>query len=258
MNSCALEFTKFYSQFFSIGHTTLKAPRKINVLILAPHPDDECLMAPYALRLLLENKANVHAASVTLGSNSARQGERQIEFHNACQVMNFTSHILSLEWDKKAEEVKDIIKREEINFIVSPHVHDHHPAHIKTGELARKVMKEISFEGIYLESEFWGELTAPNLLIEVTKEAFELSFEALTKHVGEVSRNPYHLRLAANLVNSVRRGAEKVATLGSSAPNFAFGVLYQAHHVQKGSLTALPNQTLDSTADLGAIFEAAN
>lgn len=258
MNSCALEFTKFYSQFFSIGHTTVKTPRKINALILAPHPDDECLMAPYALRLLLENNANVHAASVTIGSNTARQAERKIEFQNACQVMKFIPHILSSEWDQKAQEIKEIIQKEKINFIISPHLHDHHPAHIKTGELARKVMKEISFEGIFLESEFWGELAAPNLLIEVTKEAFELSFEALTKHVGEVSRNPYHLRLAAHLVNSVRRGAEKVATLGSASPTFAFGVLYQASLVQQGILKALPNQTLDSAADLGAIFEAAN
>jgi LmbE family N-acetylglucosaminyl deacetylase len=258
MNSYALEFTKFYSQFFSIGHTITKAPRKINVLILAPHPDDECLMAPYALRLLLENKANVHAAVVTLGSNTARQTERQIEFQNACHVMNFTSHILSSEWDKKAEEVKSIIQREQINFIVSPHLHDHHPAHIKTGELARKIMKEISFEGIYLESEFWGELTQPNLMIEVTKEAFELSFEALTRHVGEVSRNPYHLRLASNLVNNVRRGAEKVSILGSASPTFAFGVLYQAHQVQLGVLRTLPHQILDSAADLGDILDAAN
>lgn len=258
MNSCALEFTQFYSQFFSIGHTTVKTPKKINALILAPHPDDECLMAPYALRLLLENKANVHAASVTLGSNTARQAERRIEFQNACQVMNFTSHILSSDWDTKAEEVKSIIQKEQINFIISPHLQDHHPAHIKTGELARKVMKEISFEGIYLESEFWGELAMPNLLIEVTKEAFELSFEALTRHVGEVSRNPYHLRLAANLVNNVRRGAEKVSTLGSASPTFAFGVLYQAHLVQLGVLKTLPHQTLDSTADLGAIMDAAN
>ena len=258
MSSSALEFITFYSQNFSVGRTSLKAHRNINALILAPHPDDECLMSPYALRLLLENQVRVHAVSVTTGSNTARQTERQVEFQNACAVMNFTPYVLSLEWDKKADEIKEIIQREKINLIIAPHLHDHHPAHIKTGELARKIMNEVSFDGIYLESQFWGELKAPNLLVEVTQEAFELSFEALTKHTGEVSRNPYHLRLASYLVNNVRLGAEKVATLGSAAPTFAFGALYQGYRVENGTLKNLPHQILDSAADLGSIMDAAN
>lgn len=224
------------------------------VLILAPHPDDECLMGPLALRLQMENNIHIIACALTLGSNISRQSERAQEFQDACTVLGFQPVILSENWNDKEVEIKNIILKERVEIIIAPHLKDHHPTHIKTSELARKVMSELNFQGGYLESEFWGELENPNLLVEVTKEAFEKQFSALTKHAGEIARNPYHLRLASNLVNNVRRGAEKVATLGSQAPSFAFGSLYQCYQVKDGKLTLRPSQILDYTKDPSSIF----
>ena len=49
----------------------------------------------------------------------------------------------------------------------------------------------------------------------------------LRQHVGEVSRNPYHLRLPGWLSDNVRRGSEILAGAGSTAADFAYGTLYR-------------------------------
>jgi hypothetical protein len=49
---------------------------------------------------------------------------------------------------------------------------------------------------------------------------------ALSLHVGEVERNPYHFRLPAWMMDNVRCGAELIAGRGSKAPEFAFATLY--------------------------------
>lgn len=255
MNSQAHSFIDFYQNFFPINDSTLKAEIKIKVIILAPHPDDECLMASLALRLKIENKAEVLAVAVTLGSNEKRRSERTLEFNDSCQVLGFEPYLIaSDDWKDKENFISQIITDKSINLIIAPHLNDHHPAHIKTSRLARKIISDTAFNGVLLESEFWGELPSPNLLIEVTKDVFTLEFNALTKHQGEITRNPYHLRLAANLVNNVRLGAEKVQALGESSPDFAFGNLYQLYQVKDGVPTLVPPQILDYQSDLSLIF----
>jgi len=253
MTPSALSFISFYENFFKINSSTLKSPQEINILLLAPHPDDECLMAPAPLRLKLENQARVTAVAITLGSNKARQEERKNEFEDSCAVLGFTPKVLSENWEAKLDELIEMVETENINFIVCPHLRDHHPAHIKTGELTLKLIERTKFNGALLMSEFWGELEEPNLLIEVTSDVFTLQFNALEKHVGEIKRNPYHLRLASHLVNSVRRGAERVAVLGSVAPDFAFASLYQGYKVSNGETKKLDPQILYFTSDLSSI-----
>jgi hypothetical protein len=45
--------------------------------------------------------------------------------------------------------------------------------------------------------------------------------------VGEVSRNPYHVRLPAWMQDNVRRGGELVGGQGAPAPDFPFAALYR-------------------------------
>jgi hypothetical protein len=59
---------------------------------------------------------------------------------------------------------------------------------------------------------------------------------ALSFHVGEVRRNPYHLRMPAWLQDNVRRGAELVGGQGGQAPDFVFATLYRVHKWEKGSM----------------------
>jgi hypothetical protein len=62
---------------------------------------------------------------------------------------------------------------------------------------------------------------------------------ALSFHVGEVRRNPYHVRMPAWMIDNVRRGGELVGGQGGAAPNFAFATLYRLRRWRDGAFGEL-------------------
>ncbi len=60
---------------------------------------------------------------------------------------------------------------------------------------------------------------------------------ALSFHVGEVRRNPYHLLLPAWMQDNVRRGGELVGGQGGAAPDFVFATLYRLRKWSGGKFT---------------------
>lgn len=249
---------KTFSSLFKASPLTTKSPIPFTVMILSPHPDDECITGSLALRLHRENNAHVLNVAVTVGSNKDRQNARRKELEEACEVLEIENAYLPEDWKKKEKELKSLIQKYQPQLIIAPHVKDFHPAHIKTGELLKKVLTSLKKNvALVAWSEFWGQMTKPNLLIEVPREILELQIEALTKHVGEVSRNPYHLRLPAWMMDNVRRGSEVVGGKGSAATQMAFGVLYQLQLCKNGKFSTpkLRDQFLTSESDLGQIFK---
>ena len=107
-------------------------------------------------------------------------------------------------------------------------------------------------------TEFWGAMTKPNLLVEVSKEILNLQMQALEKHVGEVERNPYHLRLPAWMMDNVRRGSEIIGGKGESSADMAFGVIYKLERLINGkpSKLKLPKNFLKSSDDLAEYFKS--
>ncbi len=161
-------------------------------------------------------------------------------------------------WKTKEKELKSLIQKYQPQIIIAPHVKDFHPAHIKTGELLKKSLTSLKkVNAVVAWSEFWGPMTKPNLLVEVPLEIVELQMRALEMHVGEVSRNPYHLRLPAWMMDSVRRGSEVVGGKGAEAKQMAFGVLYQLQLCKGGKFSTpkLKSQFLTSEDDIGQIFK---
>ena len=59
---------------------------------------------------------------------------------------------------------------------------------------------------------------------------------ALSFHVGEVQRNPYHLLVPAWMQDNVRRGGELVGGQGGAAPDFTFATLYRLRRWDRGGL----------------------
>jgi hypothetical protein len=59
---------------------------------------------------------------------------------------------------------------------------------------------------------------------------------ALSFHVEEVRRNPYHLLLAPWMQDNVRRGGELVGGQGGAAPDFVFCTLYRLRRWAGGQL----------------------
>ena len=60
-------------------------------------------------------------------------------------------------------------------------------------------------------------MATPNLMVESSPEDLADMMAALSFHVGEVQRNPYHLLVPAWMQDNVRRGGEVVGGQGGAA-----------------------------------------
>ena len=108
-----------------------------------------------------------------------------------------------------------------------PHDRDWNSTHIGTHFLVMDALQQMParFECYLVETEFWGAMDDPNLMVEISLEDLADMIAATTFHVGEVKRNPYHLLLPAWMMDNVRRGSEVAGGQGGAAPEFAFAVL---------------------------------
>jgi LmbE family N-acetylglucosaminyl deacetylase len=232
-----------------------KRPDASRALIFSPHPDDECIVGGLALRLLREAKWNVANVAVTLGSKPQRQAARLRELQNACATLGF-GLILPREqgleritlkscrqnrapWKSAVSSIAGILAGHRPRVIFVPHENDGHPAHVGTHFLVLEALKTLpaNFACHVVETEFWGPMTDPNLLVELSVADVAGLVAALACHTGEVRRNPYHARLPAGLMDNVRRGAELVGGQGGAAPDFVFGTIYRLRKWSRGRLT---------------------
>ena len=262
-----MDFTPYLrslSKYFLKASLKKKSPAELTVFLLSPHPDDECITGSLALRLMHENGARVVNIAVTLGSKEERKKERLGELREACDLLEFELELLSEDWKKKERELKSLIQKYNPDIIISPHLKDHHPTHIKTGELLKSVSTSLKKEHFLIAwAEFWAPMNKPNLLLEVPEEIVNYQMQALTKHRGEVERNPYHLRLPAWMMDNVRRGSELIAGKGEMSPKMCFGVLYQLQRARGGKISSLKlkdpffGNERDLAQILRLIFEAA-
>ena len=225
-----------------------------NVLIFSPHPDDECITGGLALRLLREARWNVVNVAVTLGSNRARQAARRRELRNACAALGFQlivpgerglEHISPesraknpARWRAAVNMIAGILAEQKPRVIFVPHKNDVHPTHVGTHWLVLDALKMLprSFACFVVETEFWGQMDHPNLLVEVGAKDLADLIAALSFHAGEVKRNAYHARLPAWMIDNVRRGAELVGGRGTKAPNFTFATIYRLQQWRGGKL----------------------
>ena len=224
------------------------------VLIFSPHPDDECITGGLALRLLREAKWNVTNVAVTLGSNRARQAARRRELHNACASLGFNLIVPGARglvninpesraknparWRAAVKAIAGIFAEQKPRVIFLPHENDVHPTHVGTHWLVLDALKLLPrrFTCLVVQTEFWGQMTSPNLLVEIGGKDLADLIAALSLHTGEVKRNAYHARLPAWMIDNVRRGAELVGGRGAKAPNFTFATIYRLQQWRGGKL----------------------
>jgi LmbE family N-acetylglucosaminyl deacetylase len=195
---------------------------------------------------------NVVNVAVTLGGKKARRAQRLRELQNACGFLDFDLIPLGLEkinpitrrenrgrWLAAVEQIKGVLEANKPRVIFFPHERDGHSTHVGAHFLVLDALKKMprSFECFVVETEFWGQMTEPNLLVESGVEDTGDLVAALACHVGEMRRNPYHARLPACMMDNVRRGAELVGGQGGAAPDFAFGTIYRLRKWSRGRLT---------------------
>ncbi|MDR3410924.1 MAG: PIG-L family deacetylase [Formivibrio sp.] len=228
---------------YTLPRRTLPADNAPVALLFSPHPDDECISGALPLRLLREAGYRVINLPITLGSNPRRQGERSDELARACTWLGFelreiesgglthiSTHARLKEpesWAEKVEMVAKLIAELKPAIVICPNEDDGHATHIGTHHLAIDALAHEGHACWLAQTEFWRAMAHPNLLVESSTADTADLVAALACHVGEVKRNPYHLRLTSWMADNVRRGAELIGGAGVAAPEFAFGTLYR-------------------------------
>lgn len=226
------------------------APR---VLIFSPHPDDEVIIGGLALRLRRELGWRVVNVAVTQGSNKARQAGRWEELTQCCRYIGFdlvqtvpgglmgihprNREASPSQWAEHVRCIAEILRRHGPRAILFPHGDDWNGTHVGTHHLLVDALRSLGpdFTTLTFETEFWGAMDDPNLMVESSERDVTDLIAALSFHVGEVRRNPYHLRMPAWLMDNVRRGGELVGGQGGAAPEFLFGTLYRLRRWQGGT-----------------------
>ena len=224
-------------------------------LFFAPHPDDECIVGGMAVRLMRQAHMKLINVAVTLGSKKERQQERLRELQDACNYIGFgleTTAPNGLEkinpkvreqdpkhWAVCGKIIKGLIEKHQPKVVLCPHDRDWNSTHIGTHYLVMDALKQMpaSYECYVVETEFWGAMTDPNLMLEISEEDLADMITATTFHVEEVKRNPYHLLLPPWMMDNVRRGGEVVGGQGGAAPDYTFAVLYRLRKWSKGQVT---------------------
>jgi LmbE family N-acetylglucosaminyl deacetylase len=221
------------------------APDAPKALFFAPHPDDETIVGALALRLLREASMRLVNVAVTQGSKKERQAERLVELQNACDYLGYglqTTVPGGLEkvgvktrqnephrWAEMVSVIAGILIKHNPRVILFPHDCDWNGTHIGVHHLVMDALKSLParFECYAIETEYWGAMDDPNLMIEVNEQDLADMITASSFHAGEMRRNPFHVLLPAWMMDNVRRGAEIVGGQGGPAPDFAFAALYR-------------------------------
>lgn len=251
-----------------------KAPTAPRALFFSPHPDDETIGGALTLRLLRESLYDVVNVAVTQGSNKARQMARFEELKAACRYLGFglvqaapgglekitvkTRGTDPAHWKESVGVIREILAEHKPKMVFFPHDRDWNGTHIGVHYLVTDALKEMppEFECFTVETEFWGAMDDPNLMVELDAEALGDLIAATTFHVGEVERNPYHLSLPAWMMDNVRRGSELVGGQGGAAPDYLFAALYRARKWTRGGFTRFyeGGKQLPLSTNAGVLF----
>lgn len=228
-------------------------------MVFSPHPDDECIIGGFPLRLREDLGLPLQNIAVTLGSNAQRRQPRLNELTDACKCLGMQITVpksaeqprlspdLKTEnpeiWKELTEDIAALIIRESPSWVLYPHLDDWNSTHKAVSMLVRDAVEMTGqgWSGGIIESEFWKPMAEPNVLVGLSESTVAAMINALAWHIGEVARNPYHLSLPAWLMDSVRRGAEWVGGQGQAAPAFPFGTLYRLSLYKQGQFQEYPD-----------------
>ncbi|HTJ95574.1 MAG TPA: PIG-L family deacetylase [Pararobbsia sp.] len=241
-------------------HAAPLTPRRVDparplIAIVSPHPDDECIVGGLPLRLRREAGYEVLNIAATLGSNIERRDERWTELTYACNVLDFAAvdpkfvdrlplHVKRREsepdtWRRDVARLAEVFAECQPAIVLCPHANDGSASHIGTHALTLDALSVYGKPVWLVQSEFWGTMASPNLLIELASNDVATLLRALVCHRKEVERNPYHLKLTSWLADSVRRGGETVFGAGLEPPSYDFGAVYRVDRWNGRALDAV-------------------
>jgi LmbE family N-acetylglucosaminyl deacetylase len=203
----------------------------VQVLHLAPHPDDELIGAPATLMALRDAGHTVVNVACSLGRAEDRE-RRTRELERASARARFELVVpertpaMSSDDDLDAAQaelgalLEELIGAYGAELVVSPSPHDGHPGHEVVGRAARDVLERRPLR--WWMWGVWADLPLPTLLVPFDEARLEEILYALEAHEGELTRNDYralvHGRAMANRV----LGPERVFGYGAAGENLPY------------------------------------
>jgi LmbE family N-acetylglucosaminyl deacetylase len=228
------------------GISPLAAPPAISsdkkVMGFAPHPDDMEIGGTLPVRLRRDFGMQILSVAVTLGSNKARRPGRLAELQGASAFLGYD--LVETQdggfekvnpkgktgdaenWARNVNRTAELIEQHRPHIIIVPHGNDFNSTHIGTNMLVMEALAKIgpAFNCQVALTEFWFPLANPNVMLEVDEKLAADLVGAISFHVGEVERNPYHLSLVPWMIDNVRR-SELVLGIGTATPPWRMAVL---------------------------------
>ena len=172
------------------------------------------------------------AEGLRLGFSARRRRQRRLA---GTEAVRLTLHWLDAQrWASSVKTIAELLTEHRPSIIFFPHDDDWNKTHIGVHRLIVEALASSGFACQVVETEFWGAMDSPNLMVESSASDVADLVAALSLHVGEVARNAYHLRLPAWMIDNVRRGAELVGGQGGTAPRFPFATLYRLRRWENG------------------------
>ena len=242
-------------------------------LVFSPHPDDEALVGGLPLRLRAAGWRVVNVA-VTLGSRLDRRAARWRELQASCRVLGFELVAASSapgtglegirtaahaaqhpDWRAAVQRVIELMARYQPRVVVCPHELDGHDVHMATSQLVLQALAELpALSPHLLLSEYWNTQLQPQLMVGLTDQQVGQMMLATAMHAGEVSRQPYHLTLPAWLMDSARRGAERVGGPGAANSGMTYAALYGWRRRVGSEWVPMAPRMLPANDDVGSLF----
>lgn len=230
-----------------MAHPLINKNLGLKVLIVSPHPDDETINGALALRLQQNYGCEITNFPFSFGSEPTRQAARKAELIEATSILGFKNIF--------EKSLENVIQELSPQLILFPHADDGHLTHSKTHMAVFTLLKKLQYSGAIALTEFWFPNRSANLLFEVSLEECAKLMAALSCHVGEVKRNPYHLRLPFWMMDNSRRGSELILGTSAATENIFLSNLYQIKLLKNGEeLVPLAKQLITLQDSLSVLF----
>jgi len=178
----------------------------MNVLVIAPHPDDEVIGCGGAIRLRIERGERVSVVFLTSGELGLKQlprGEawkiREAEAGNAAKILGLTGlHFLRQpDWmladhvSSAAQALVPVLKQDQPAVIYLPHPADGHPDHQATWPILRAALKRCrGLRPELLGYEVWTPLAAPDVAVDISR-VLPRKLRALRAHHSQLAEFDY-------------------------------------------------------------------
>ena len=190
--------------------------KKSNVLVLAPHPDDEVIGCGGSIELLKKKKSTIQMIYLTNGVADKRnkiskqilkRKQEAIELNKKKSYkkpifFDLETRKIEFNYIKKVNELKKIIFKTEPNLIFVPFVIDRVNDHQFTNKLLYQVLKDMFYEKCFIYSYQVSNFIKLNSYVDITN-VFLNKVEMMQFYKSVLEKTNYiHLFKGLNLYNN--------------------------------------------------------